>query len=144
LTDTPPPQLLAKDITPADADAVQAFLSPRLHEEMITNYGAPGYRMAFALDGIVRGAVVRVRSHHQSLEADNFPDRLARLICLQEIQSNWNTLWEAVFPWRTEDGYDHDRWVHVKYTDERSETFGEGLEASVKAELAAGTKGADA
>ncbi|MEU6965122.1 hypothetical protein [Streptomyces chrestomyceticus] len=129
------PRLHVVDLTAADGAAVFGFLVPRLHAQMDGQYGTPAYRTAAALDAIVRRAEFAVRHHADNLAADSFYDRGERLRCLHSLQDAWNTLMDAVFAWREEQGYDTARWVHIDYLDALDAARGEALEAQVQAEI---------
>ncbi|MGW6651226.1 hypothetical protein AMK23_34415 [Streptomyces sp. CB02130] len=125
------------DLTAADATGVSEFLEPRLREQMDSQYGTPAFKTAFALDGIVRSAASRMEYHCKALAEDSFFNSRERLNSLHAVQDAWNTLWQAVFPWREEDGYDTARWVHVEYIDPAAAEQGEEMKARVAAEIEA-------
>ncbi|MDP9954165.1 MULTISPECIES: hypothetical protein [Streptomyces] len=134
---SPQPRLHVIDLTAADGAAVREFLEPRLREQMDSQYGTPAYKTPFALDDIVRSAASRMEYHCQALAEDNFLNGRERLNSLHAVQDAWRTLWQAVFPWREEDGYDTTRWVHVEYTDPEAAERGEEMKAQVAAEIEA-------
>ncbi|MGW6588451.1 hypothetical protein [Streptomyces globisporus] len=131
------PRLHVVDLTAADGTAVKDFLEPRLREQMESQYGTPAFKTAFALDGMVRGAASRMEYHCKALAEDNFFNGRERLNSLHAVQDAWNTLWQAVFPWREEDGYDTTRWMHVEYIDPAAAEQGEEMKARVQAEVEA-------
>ncbi|MFD9721100.1 hypothetical protein [Streptomyces sp. NPDC059076] len=131
------PRLHAEDLTAADAESVLAFLTPRLHAQMVEHHGAPGYRTAFAVDAIARGAASTVRYQHQRLSEDDFYDSRDKGRCLTDLKDAWNVLWQAAFPWREEEGYDTARWRHVEYTTAQQAERGEAMKAESAAEYVA-------
>lgn len=135
----PSPRTLhyADDVTAADVEAIEAFLAPRLAEQRDGHYGTASYKMAVALDNLVRDAAHSARWQLQRLAKDDFRDSMDRLICRHDLQQAWNRLWQAVFPWETEQGYDIARWNHLGYLDPRDRAQQEEMTAQVEAELEA-------
>ncbi|MFZ3476034.1 hypothetical protein ACODT4_44390 [Streptomyces sp. 2.9] len=138
MSSTPEPiRRHADDLTAADADAVLAFLEPRLLAQREGRRVTPAHRMATALDRIARHAAYDVDYHSRKLAKDDFRSSTDRLESLFALCDAWNLLWEAVSPWQEEAGYDRARWVHIEYTSAAVAEEAEARKAQIDAELQA-------
>lgn len=108
------------DLTADDVAAVEAFLRPRLDEQIRAHdFESEEHRTAAGLDAAVRDliAMLQVNIGAQAKYTADGTDEPREWVLRrrQEIKNDWNRLWSLTAPWRQCDGYDLARWHPLAY-----------------------------
>lgn len=109
------------DLTKADVDALEAFLTSRLARLVEAHpVGSEEWRVAWSMKATVCSLAIAVR---RNLRA-RAPSRATgtsgfgaiwTLLYSEECRRDWNRLHSLAVPWHTCTGYDTLRWRHLKW-----------------------------
>ncbi|MFI9102911.1 hypothetical protein ACIGXA_20550 [Streptomyces fildesensis] len=108
----------ADDISAADVDALAAFLDDRLKALATRHRGQPEeQRATLGMVNVTHHLMSSLRHHLEQRSARPGEPSTESLDRRLEIQRDWNLLCEAVSPWRDAEGYDTERWHHLRHLD---------------------------
>ncbi|WP_138957276.1 hypothetical protein [Streptomyces sp. YIM 121038] len=99
------------DITRADVDALDAFMTARLHELRLAHRNDP------EVCRVTHGLGAAINRQLFELRRDFADDGTAE--ALEARMGHWNELCRLTAGWRDTEGYDVDRWQQVAFREAR-------------------------